>query len=82
MLLRRYKDRRENMTTAAEVKSAAVTSEEKPLEEMTVDELKVYAKENDIELGRSSSQDGILKKIQDALEEEQEPEDEVDEVTE
>jgi hypothetical protein len=82
MLLRRYKDRRENMTTAADLTSAAVTSEEKPLEEMTVDELKVYAKENDIELGRSSSQDGILKKIQDALEEEQEPEDEVDEVTE
>lgn len=70
MLLRRYKDRRESVKAAAEVESAAVlVTEEKNLEEMTVEELKVYAEEHGIDLGRSTSHEGILKKIQEAAEE-------------
>ena len=37
-----------------------------PLEEMTVDELKAYAAENNIDIGQSTSQKGILKKILEA----------------
>lgn len=63
MLLRRYKNRH----TGQQVKEPTVVSEEeKNLEDMTVDELKAYAEEHEIDLGRSSSHDGILKKIQDA----------------
>jgi len=41
-------------------------SEKKSLKDMTVDELKLYAEEKGIDLGNSTSQKGILKKIQDA----------------
>ena len=37
------------------------------LGEMDVEQLKAYAAENNIDLGQSSSQDGILKKIRAAL---------------
>lgn len=73
MLLRRYKDKRENVKVAAEIKSAvAPVNEEKKLEKMTVEELEAYAKEHGINLGRSTSHEGILKKIQEAAEEKSE----------
>jgi len=79
MLLRRYRDRRENVKTAADLSSAAVpVNEEVNLEEMTAEELKAYAEENGIDIGKATSQEGILKKIQEATEE-QEPENEVTE---
>jgi len=79
MLLRRYRDRRGSVKTAAEVESAAVpVTEEVNLEEMTAEELKAYAEENGIDIGKATSQEGILKKIQEAAEE-QEPENEVTE---
>lgn len=37
-----------------------------PFEGMTVDELKAYAKERGIDIGKSSSEASIIKKIQDA----------------
>lgn len=37
---------------------------EKSLEEMSVDELKVYAEGKGIDIGRATSQSGILEKIQ------------------
>ncbi|MDF2881582.1 MAG: hypothetical protein K0R54_2139 [Clostridiaceae bacterium] len=41
-------------------------TEEKQLKDMTVEELIAYATEKEIDIGKSTSQDGILKKIQDA----------------
>lgn len=79
MLLRRYKNRH----IGQQVKEPAVPSEEeKSLEDMTVEELKAYAEENEIDLGRSSSHDGILKKIQDATEEPAVPSEEETQETE
>lgn len=40
--------------------------EEKQLKDMTVEELVTYAAEKEIDIGKCTSQDGILKKIQDA----------------
>ncbi len=40
---------------------------EKSLEEMSVEELTAYAKENSIDIGNSTSVKGILKKITEAL---------------
>ncbi|MGE4214137.1 MAG: hypothetical protein AB7E42_05085 [Anaerotignaceae bacterium] len=40
---------------------------EKSLEEMSVEELMAYAKENSIDIGNSTSAKGILKKITEAL---------------
>lgn len=74
MLLRRYRDKRDNVKIAADLTSAAPVDQEKNLEKMTVDELKAYAEENGINLGKSSSQDGILKKIQEANEDGKKPE--------
>lgn len=42
------------------------TGQEDPLAKMSIEELKAYAVENSIEIGNSSSQNGILKKIRDA----------------
>lgn len=39
---------------------------EKNIEEMSIDELMAYAQEKGIDIGKSTSQEGILKKIQDA----------------
>ena len=64
MLLRRYKNRR----LGQQVKEPAVPFEEKNLEDMTTEELKVYAEDNGIDIGRATSQDGILKKILEAKE--------------
>jgi hypothetical protein len=36
------------------------------LEEMTIDELKAYAKEKDIDIGKATSLNGILEKINEA----------------
>lgn len=41
-------------------------SGEKSLEEMDVEELMLYAQEKGIDIGKSTSQEGILKKIHDA----------------
>jgi hypothetical protein len=41
-------------------------TEEKQLKDMTLEELIGYAEEKEIDIGRCTSQDGILKKIQDA----------------
>lgn len=61
MLLRRYKNREQ------QVKEPAVPiKKEKSLGEMTVDELKAYAEEKGIDIGQSTSQKGILKKILEA----------------
>ena len=38
----------------------------KELKDMTVEELTAYAKEKGIDIGKSTSREGILKKIQDA----------------
>lgn len=38
------------------------------LEDMTVEELRDYAEENDIDLGKATSQAGILEKIRSSLE--------------
>ncbi|WP_312047760.1 hypothetical protein [Anaerotignum sp.] len=40
---------------------------ENELSEMTVEELKAFAAENGIDIGRSASAEGILKKITEAL---------------
>lgn len=38
----------------------------KPLEEMTIDELKAYAAERNIDIGKATTEDGIIKKIEEA----------------
>lgn len=63
MLLRRYKNR----LTEQRDKVPAVADKEKSLEEMSVDELIAYAGEHTIDIGKASSQSGILKKIEDQL---------------
>lgn len=50
----------------------AGSGEGSDLEKMTVEELKAYAEEHGIDLGRSTSHEGILKKIQEAAEEKSE----------
>lgn len=45
----------------------AASANEKELEEMTEDELIKYAVEHGIELGRATTREGVLKKIQDAM---------------
>lgn len=63
MLLRRYKGR----GIEQQVKEPAAPSEEKKsLEDMTVEELKAYVEEHGIDIGKATSQEGILKKIQEA----------------
>lgn len=47
------------------------------LEDMTIEELQAYAEEKGIDLGKATSQEGILKKILEA-EEVEEPEDDVE----
>ncbi len=64
MLLRRYKERR----VEQQVKESVAPSEQKVLEEMTAEELKAYAEEHGIDIGKATSQDGILKKIEEATE--------------
>lgn len=44
------------------------SGEEVNLEEMTAEELKAYAEENGIDIGKATSQEGILKKIEEATE--------------
>lgn len=41
-------------------------SKERTLEEMTVEELTAYANEKGIDIGKSTSQEGIIKKIKEA----------------
>ena len=45
------------------VEESEVEPEKTGFEEKTVDELKAYAEENGIDIGQSTSQKGILKKI-------------------
>ena len=40
---------------------------EKALEDMTLEELQAYAEEKGIDLGKASSQEGILKKIKEVV---------------
>lgn len=66
MLLNRHRNRRTNgVTSLKDVAPVEVIS----LEEMTAEELKAYAEENGIDIGKATSQEGILKKIQEAIEE-------------
>jgi len=59
MLLRRYSNiRQKNLTKT-------IDNETIEIEDMSVEELKSYAEKNDIDLGRSTSKNGILKKIQE-----------------
>lgn len=44
-----------------------IEEKQKSLDEMTAEELTAYAKENNIDIGNSTSAKGILKKITDAL---------------
>lgn len=39
---------------------------DKPFEGMTVEELKAYAEEHNIDIGNASSENGIIKKIEEA----------------
>jgi len=65
MLLNRHRNRRTNgVTSFQDVAPSSVLT----LEEMSVEDLKAYAADHGIEIGRSSSQDGILKKIKEAEE--------------
>lgn len=43
-----------------------VKIEDNPFEGMSLDELKAYAEENNIDLGKASTEEGIIKKIEDA----------------
>lgn len=47
-----------------------VVDDEKKLEDMNAEELKLYAEENGIDIGNSTSVKGILKKIKDGDSEE------------
>lgn len=51
------------------VQNDGFQNKENELSEMTVEELKAYAAENNIDVGRSTSAEGILKKITEALQE-------------
>ncbi|SHK38115.1 hypothetical protein SAMN02745248_02409 [Hathewaya proteolytica DSM 3090] len=42
-----------------------IVEEETAIDKMTIEELKTYAEERGIDLGKSTSQEGILKKIKD-----------------
>jgi len=55
-------------------KEANSSKEELDLANMSVEELKAYAEEVGIDLGKSTSHEGILKKITDALEEKEKSE--------
>jgi hypothetical protein len=61
MLLNRHRNRRTNGVTSLKDVAPVATS----LEDMSVEDLKVYAADHRIDIGKSSSQDGILKKIKD-----------------
>ncbi len=50
-----------------------LAGEEIYLEEMTVEELIEYAKENNIDIGRAKTHSGIMQKILDAEDNEEEP---------
>lgn len=54
--------RKENET----LKKELAKSKEKPIEDMTVEELTAYAAEKGIDIGKSTSQEGIIKKIKEA----------------
>lgn len=47
-------------------KGYRIEGEAKTLETMTLEELKTYAKERNIELGKAATQEGIIKKIEEA----------------
>ena len=66
MLLRRHKDRR--VQPVNQPVAPLESKEPKALEEMTAEELQAYAETNGIDIGRATSADGILKKIQEAAE--------------
>lgn len=55
-------------------KSKGYKVEVSSLDEMNVDELKEYAEKKGIDIGQSTSQKGILKKIQEAEKPKDEPE--------
>lgn len=38
----------------------------KPFEEMTIDELKTYAAERNVDIGKATTEEGIIKKIEEA----------------
>lgn len=61
MLLNRHRNRRTNGATSFKDVAPVATS----LEDMSVEDLKAYAADHGIDIGKSSSQDGILKKIKD-----------------
>ncbi len=60
--------------SSKEEKEAKMKAEELDLANMSVEELKAYAEEVGIDLGKSTSHEGILKKITDALEEKEKSE--------
>lgn len=66
MLLRRHKDRR--VQPVKQPVAPLEPKEPKALEDMTAEELQAYAEANGIDIGRATSADGILKKIQEAAE--------------
>ena len=49
-----------------EVAEKQEKSTDKPFEGMSVDELKAYADEHNIDIGNASSENGIIKKIEEA----------------
>jgi hypothetical protein len=66
MLLRRYKDRQIKKPEGATFQEDVAPSSAVALEDMNVEELKAYAEEHGIDIGKATSQEGILKKIQEA----------------
>lgn len=57
---------RERGYEVEEEAEATKESEKKALEEMSVEELMLYAQDKNIELGQATTQAGILKKIKEA----------------
>ena len=55
-----------NRLRRLKAEEAAKQEEGTPFDNMSIEDLKAYAEENEIDLGRSSSHDGILKKIVEA----------------
>lgn len=72
MLLNRHREIRNKAFKKASKASSEIdhvdAQEIVDLDSMNVDELKAYAEENGIDIGKASSEEGILKKIHEATE--------------
>lgn len=62
-----YEEYRKVVNELQALKASGSVPEPDPFSQMTVEELKTFAEENDISIGNASSQSGIAKKIREAL---------------